>query len=96
MRSCLGGAECEPKEKERQMMFNNTSYKREYMIYSTKKCGLDFAYAYFCSFVFFSTFLVKKLNYFILFLYIQILINYNKYNRCLIYSLPSLWIILIT
>ena len=58
MRSCLGGAECEPKEKERQMMFNNTLYKREYMMHNTKKCGLDFAYAYFCSFVFFSTFLV--------------------------------------
>jgi hypothetical protein len=59
MRSCLYGAECEPKGKERQLMQINITFRREYIFYNTKKCGLDFAYAYFCSFVFFSTFLVK-------------------------------------
>lgn len=59
MRSCLAGAECEPKEKEKLMMQTNSTFKREFLLHNTKKCGLDFAYAYFCSFIFLSTFLVR-------------------------------------
>lgn len=63
MRSCLAGVECEPKEKDKQAMLVNPSFKREYQLANTKKCGLDFAYAYFCSFIFLSSFLVKKNNF---------------------------------
>jgi len=59
MRACLGGQECEPKEKDKWMILTNVTFKREYlMAHSNKKCGQDFAYAYFVTFVFFSSFLV--------------------------------------
>ena len=59
MRSCLAGVECEPKERDKELLLTNSTFKREYHLYNTKKCGLDFAYAYFCSFIFLSTFLVS-------------------------------------
>ena len=46
MRGCLAGVECEPKK-------SGSSH-------DSKKCGLDFAYTYFCSFKFLSTFLVTN------------------------------------
>ncbi len=58
MRACLSGNECEPKEVEREKMLSNPLFRREYYLKNTKKCGGDFAYAYFCSFIFLSTFLV--------------------------------------
>lgn len=61
MRSCLAGVECEPKEKDKQAMLTNPAFRREYQLTNTKKCGLDFAYAYFCSFIFLSSFLVSFL-----------------------------------
>ncbi len=44
MRGCLAGVECDPKYQNNQL--------------DSKKCGLDFAYTYFCSFIFLSSFLV--------------------------------------
>lgn len=62
MQSCLSGAECEPKEADKERMLIDRNFRREYRLKNTKKCGLDFAYAYFCSFIFLSTFLVIKKN----------------------------------
>lgn len=50
MRGCLDGVECETRYKEQMRYFDQS-----------KKCGLDIAYAYFITFVFFSTFLVSNL-----------------------------------
>ena len=50
MRGCLAGVECEPKK-------SGSSH-------DSKKCGLDFAYTYFCSFIFLSTFLVSRFKQF--------------------------------
>jgi voltage-dependent calcium channel N type alpha-1B len=62
MRSCLSGAECEPKERDKFLILTNATYKREYnFLHNTKKCGLDFAYAYFVSFIFFCSFLMLNL-----------------------------------
>ena len=61
MRSCLAGVECEPKERDKYQMLINATFKREYLATHTKKCGLDFSYAYFISFVFFSTMLMLNL-----------------------------------
>ncbi len=63
MRSCLGGSECEPKEREKHLMLVNITFKREYYLHHTKKCGLDVSYAYFISFVFLSTMLVILLRF---------------------------------
>ena len=73
MRSCLAGAECEPKESDKHMMLVNVTFRRDYMMHNTKKCGLDFAYGYFVSFIFFSSFLVIFFVY--LSFIIQIIIN---------------------
>ncbi len=51
MRGCLAGVECDP-------VYRKNYWQNEY---NTKKCGLDFAYAYFCSFIFLSSFLVRIL-----------------------------------
>jgi len=51
MRGCLAGVECEPRYK----LLSRYSDP-------DKKCGLDIAYAYFCSFIFLSTFLVSNFN----------------------------------
>ena len=51
MRSCLYGAECESKQSVKGMAPKEKN----------KKCGLDFAYAYFCSFIFLSSFLVNNI-----------------------------------
>ena len=61
MNSCMGGSECEPKERDKHMMLTNSTFKREYLMQNTKKCGLDFAIAYFVSFVLFCTMLVSYL-----------------------------------
>lgn len=61
MRSCLGGSECEPKPSERISEVLNTKKNFEFGSASTRKCGLDFAYAYFCSFIFLSSFLMLNL-----------------------------------
>lgn len=59
MRGCLAGAECEPKEKEKSSTLSiATNQYMRIMNAKDKRCGLDFAYAYFCSFIFLSTFLV--------------------------------------
>lgn len=58
MRSCLAGVDCEPKEREKLQM-HQPEFRREYNLHNTKKCGLDFAYAYFVSFIFLSSFLVR-------------------------------------
>jgi hypothetical protein len=59
MRGCLAGAECEPKEKEKLISSPNPQLVRyAFLSQKDKKCGLDFAYAYFSSFIFLSTFLV--------------------------------------
>lgn len=64
MRGCLAGVECELGYKE--LAGNNYGL--------TKKCGLDIAYAYFCSFIFLSTFLVSILILIIKVFYILLLI----------------------
>ena len=66
MRGCLAGADCEPKEKTSPFLNNQQQLQLQqhqqsaarYNLIKDKKCGLDFAYAYFCSFIFLSTFLV--------------------------------------
>ena len=60
MRSCLANAECEPKHNERQMLMTQTLLARQQYFLTNRKCGLDFAYAYFCSFIFLSSFLVSS------------------------------------
>jgi hypothetical protein len=51
MRSCLSGAECELKETDKLNHHHSKNHE-------VKKCGMDIAYIYFVSFVFFSSFLV--------------------------------------
>jgi hypothetical protein len=58
MRACLSKAECEPKSDIRLRMLADSELREHY---SNKKCGQDFAYAYFCSFIFLSTFLMLNL-----------------------------------
>ena len=61
MRSCLSGAECELKENEKIQMaiVPDPKLKNSLILTNRKKCGMDIAYAYFVSFVFLSSFLVK-------------------------------------
>ncbi len=59
MRACLAGANCEPKEEERARMAVDPQFKYEFEHNPPRKCGMDLAYAYFVSFVFLSSFLVK-------------------------------------
>jgi voltage-dependent calcium channel N type alpha-1B len=63
MRGCLAGVECEikPDEKHLYPTHFNKYTKQTYYLASNKKCGMDFAYGYFVSFVFFSTFLMLNL-----------------------------------
>ena len=65
MRSCLTGAECELKDSEKAalaILNQDPKAKTNLMLTnrSNKKCGMDIAYAYFVSFVFLSTFLVRN------------------------------------
>jgi hypothetical protein len=53
MRSCLSGAECQPKPSELRSLSTMSTQKA--------KCGSDFAYAYFCSFIFLCSFLMLNL-----------------------------------
>ena len=59
MRGCLAGAECEIKPDEKHLYPTYSKFKMNYVNPYAKKCGMDFAYGYFVSFVFFSTFLVS-------------------------------------
>jgi hypothetical protein len=59
MRGCLAGAECELKSDEKHLIPSYSKYKLNYVNPYSKKCGMDLAYGYFVSFVFFSTFLVS-------------------------------------
>ena len=62
MRACLYPADCEPKESERLEMQRSFQFRQNFIMYPPRKCGMDFAYAYFVSFVFLSSFLVIKQN----------------------------------
>ena len=59
MRSCLADSECEPKEREKIEMLKQSLSGKKPIFMLNRKCGMDFAYAYFCSFIFFSSFLVN-------------------------------------
>lgn len=62
MRGCLAGVECELKPSEKSMYalkYNKMPYYSA--LQNSKKCGMDLAYGYFASFVFFSTFLMLNL-----------------------------------
>ena len=59
MRACLTGANCEPKMEEKERMAIDPLYKQLFKHSPPRKCGNDMAYAYFVSFVFLSSFLVK-------------------------------------
>ena len=61
MRSCLSGAKCEPIPSDKIQIQSNLTFRNVYFKNDSRKCGLDFAYLYFCSFVFLATFLVKIL-----------------------------------
>jgi hypothetical protein len=61
MRFCLSGASCEPIPFDKHLIQVNETFRRIYTKSDTRKCGLDFAYAYFCSFVFLATFLMLNL-----------------------------------
>ena len=65
MRACLAGAECELKESEKvALALANADPKAKansiMLTNRPKKCGMDIAYAYFVSFVFLSSFLVRN------------------------------------
>ena len=60
MRSCLADSECEPKEREKIEMMKQALSGKKPIFMMSRKCGMDFAYAYFCSFIFFSSFLVSS------------------------------------
>lgn len=61
MRACLTGADCEPRVEEKERMAIDPEYKENYFLNPPRKCGNDMAYAYFVSFVFLSSFIVKKI-----------------------------------
>lgn len=64
MRGCLAGVECEIKPSEKhlyQNMYSGKYGKMGFLHQNSKKCGMDFAYGYFVTFVFFSTFLMLNL-----------------------------------
>jgi hypothetical protein len=60
MRACLTGANCEPKIEEKQRMKEDPLFKQLFKHSPPRTCGNDMAYAYFVSFVFLSSFLVRK------------------------------------
>lgn len=62
MRACLAGANCEPKIEEKKQMAEDPLFKQLFLHHPPRKCGNDAAYAYFVSFVFLSSFLVRNLS----------------------------------
>jgi hypothetical protein len=52
MLACNSGVECQPQYNNKQQLISPSK--------GVKNCGSDFAYVYFCSFVFLSSFLVKN------------------------------------
>ncbi len=61
MRSSLSGVKCEPIPDDKHQIQSNLTFRQIYFEKDTRKCGLDFAYLYFCSFVFLATFLMLNL-----------------------------------
>jgi hypothetical protein len=69
MLACKSGVECQPQFHSRTYPYSNTLTTTSSHLSmshtkggqsSTKNCGSDFSYLYFCSFVFLSSFLVSQ------------------------------------
>jgi hypothetical protein len=70
MLACKAGVECQPSFGIRQHYHPHNSLTAISSYFSKSgsvnhKCGSDFAYLYFCSFVFLSSFLVSRVDRFI-------------------------------